>query len=150
MKKQKSVQKIILAHEPIRDNLLVVLQEINQDYGFISREQTKLVADYFQVTPAQVYAVITSSSILKAKPGRSLEVKVCTGPHCQVKGSSRVLREIEKYFNIKADKGSHPRVELQTMSCPGCCKGGPVIMINGNFYSQVRPEQVDDILKNYL
>ena len=149
-----SIQKLLLSFEPQLDNLLPLLKQVNFYFGGVSKDQVYLIAEYFKLTPARVYGVVTASDVLKeeressAKP--KLEILVCDSPHCQSHGGGKIIKEIENYLNIKAERRFNPKVFLKRTSCMGHCDQGPVMMVNGILYTRVRPEKVDDILSNYI
>lgn len=144
-----SIQKILLSFTPQPENLLPLLHEVNASFGYISKEHAYKIADYFGIAPARLYGVVTASSLLKVEKPAALEVAVCTGEHCGMKGAWKVLREAEKFLKTKVDK-KRLGVSLKTMSCIGRCEGSPVMKVNGTVFSKVRPELIDDILAGYL
>jgi NADH:ubiquinone oxidoreductase subunit E len=145
-----TIQKILLDFEPQKKNLLPLLNRVSTCFGFISKEQLYLIADYFGMAPAKVFSVITASEVLKYEKPKFLEVKICMGPHCRIKGAKRVLEEAQKVIGVRADKKSAGKFDLQTTSCIGHCLSGPVVKINGTVFNGVRSFEVDDLLKNYL
>ena len=144
-----TIQKILLKFEPENDNLLLALHEINRYFGYISKENAYKIASYFSISPAKVYEIITASEAFRSKKPRQLEIEVCTGSICKMKGAADVVNEVERYFKIKANTDSPGKVRLSTKNCYGRCNSGPIIVINGNIYETVKPADVDDILRNY-
>jgi len=62
----------------------------------------------------------------------------------------RVLEAIERELNIKAGgttKGL--KFTLETVNCVGCCALGPVVIINGECYGQMKTDKVKALLENY-
>jgi len=145
-----TIQKVLLSFKPKKENILPLLQKVNVYFGYISKDNTYKIAEYFGIAPAKIYGIITASEILKSEKPSQLEIAVCTGPHCTMKGSGEVLKEIEKYLSVKADRQASERINLKTMSCNGHCLVGPVVIINGNIHENVKPAEVDDILKDYF
>ncbi|MBD3299981.1 MAG: hypothetical protein GF347_01390 [Candidatus Moranbacteria bacterium] len=145
-----TIQKILLKHKAKRKNLLPALQEIIANFGYISKENLYIIADYFKLSPANLYGVITAGEYFKIEKPKVLEIKTCSGGNCKIKGSKEVLREVEKYLGLRADKSNHPRIKLETSSCLGRCNRAPILIVNGIIYEKVKPQDVDDILKNYI
>ncbi len=145
-----TIQKMLLLFEPKEKNLLSLLQQVNAYFGYVSREDTYRIADYFGVAPARIYGLLTVAGNLNFQKPARLEVAVCTGPNCQLKGAMDVLKEIENYLFVKADRQPTEEVNLKTISCAGHFLAGPVVVVNGNFHENVKPFEVDDILRNYL
>ncbi|MBD3244807.1 MAG: hypothetical protein GF335_02325 [Candidatus Moranbacteria bacterium] len=145
-----TIQKILLQFEPKRKNLLSALHEVNKQFGYISNQNSYKICDYFSVSPSKLYSFITSSDVLRDQKPPLLEIKVCSGGVCKMKGADKVIKEIENFLKIKADKIYNGKVEFKKISCLGKCLVGPVVIINGTMYEKVNPSMVDDILKNYI
>lgn len=131
------------------ENILPVLHKVNASFGYISKEHAYKIADYFRISPPRLFAIITSSGVLRDKKPAQLEIQVCGGVHCKTRGADKILSEIEKCLKVKAGKEFNEKIRLESVSCIGHCDGGPVMKINGTVFSRVRPELVDDILKGF-
>ena len=78
--------------------------------------------------------------------GRHL-VQVCQGTVCQIKGASNLVDVLSCILHIKpGGTDQERRFTLTTVNCLGCCSLGPVMAVNGEYYSQVSPTQIHGIL----
>ena len=145
-----TVQKILLNYDPEPQNFLKAVKEINEVFGYVSKENTYLLADYFSLSPAEAFSALSFYDEIRTKPKSDVEIKVCMGVPCEMRGSGRVLREIENFLRAKADNDKTPKLEILTSSCQGRCKRGPVVIINGNVYENVKAFEIDDILRGYF
>ncbi len=77
------------------------------------------------------------------------QVLICGGTGCTSSGSKQIQSEFQK--NIKA-KGLEGEVKIVQTGCFGLCALGPVVIIypEGTFYSQVKPEDVAEIVEEHL
>ena len=73
-----------------------------------------------------------------------MKITVCIGSSCHIKGSRRVVEQIQQLIseNNVADK-----VELGGTFCLGQCQKGVCVMVDDSFYS-VSPESVNDFFAN--
>jgi NADH:ubiquinone oxidoreductase subunit E len=73
---------------------------------------------------------------------------VCRGTGCYVKGSPRIVEELEKLLNIKEGQTT-PDMEytLETVACFGSCALAPVMVVNDQVYGRMTPEKAKEILK---
>ena len=145
-----SVQKILLEFNPDRENFLPAAKKINDIFGYISQENLYHLAKYFSFSPAEAFSAISFFDDIRTKSKPNLEIKVCMSTPCELKGASQVLKEIETFLGAKADRNMNVKLEVKTTSCQGRCQRGPVIIINGNIYEQVRPNTVDELLAGYF
>jgi len=62
----------------------------------------------------------------------------------------RVLEAIERELDIKASRTTKDlKFTLETVNCVGCCALGPVAIIDGEYYGQMKTDKVRALLENY-
>jgi len=76
-------------------------------------------------------------------------VLVCGGTGCTSSGSVKLIEEFEKRL---AENGLEKEVKIIKTGCFGLCALGPVVVIypEGAFYSMVKVEDVEEIVKEHL
>ena len=78
------------------------------------------------------------------------QISVCLGTACYVKGSGQVLERIEKELNIATGQcTSDGKFSLDACRCVGACGLAPVMIVNGDVYGRMTPDQVPGILAKY-
>jgi len=147
---QPTLQKIILEYEPHPQQLLPVLKRVNSVFGYVSQEHLYKIADYFSISPSEAFSTVSFFDDIRFTKRSNIEIRVCMSAPCELRGSSKVLREIERFLGAKADRDKNTKLEIRSASCQGRCQRGPVIIVNDNVYDQVKPEGVDDILGPYF
>lgn len=145
-----TIQKILLNFEPKKENFLPAVKEVNKIFEYISQDHVYRIADYFAMSPAEAFSAISFYEDIRIEPKADVEIKVCMSAPCEMKGSSKVLNEIERFLGQRADKDKTKKLEVITTSCQGRCLRGPVVIINGNVYENVKPFEVDDLVGGYF
>ncbi len=148
--KAPTVQKILLGFSPSPENILPALKEINRVFGHISKEQIYFLAEYFDRSPAEIFSTASFYEDLRTEPKSDVEIVICMSAPCEMRGASEVLKEVEKFLGMRADKDKNPKLEIRTSSCQGLCNRGPVMIVNGTVYENVKPLAVDDLLRSYF
>ncbi len=76
-------------------------------------------------------------------------VLVCGGTGCTSGGGKQIYEEFKK--QIKAN-GLEGEIKLLTTGCFGLCARGPIVVVypDGAFYGLVKPEDVEEIVKEHL
>lgn len=148
--KAPTVQKILLGFSPSPENILPALKEINRVFGYISKTQVYFLAEYFDHSPAEIFSTISFYEDLRTEPKPNIEIVICMSAPCEMRGASEVLKEVERFLGARADKDRTPKLEIRTTSCQGLCNRGPVMIVNGNIYENVKPLAVDDLLRSYF
>jgi NADH:ubiquinone oxidoreductase subunit E len=144
------LKKILLSFKPEPDNLLPALKEIQKRNQYVSQSDCEEVAEYFSLPLARIFSAASFFDEIRTEKSRKKIIRVCSGGPCLEENSVKVVRQIERLLGIEAENDSHPKYKLEYMSCRGLCDEGPVVELNGNIFEKVKPENVDDILKNYI
>jgi len=147
---QPTLQKILLEYEPHPRQLLPVLKRVNAVFGYVSQEKIYQIAEYFSMSPAEAFSTLSFYEDLQIGKKANVEIKVCLSAPCEMRGASRVLGEIERFLGARVDRDKTAKLTISSVSCQGRCQRGPVIIVNGNVYDHVKPQDADDILAPYF
>lgn len=145
-----SVQKTLLQFEPRPENLLAALKEIQKENGYVGEKECEKIADYFSLPLARVYSTASFYDLVKTKREKKKIIKVCSGGPCLSEKSIEIVRQIELLLKIELENDGDSKYKLELASCAGLCDRGPVVEIGGQVFEKVKPETVDDMLRNYL
>ena len=69
-----------------------------------------------------------------------LKITVCIGSSCHIKGSRRVVEQLQ---SLIAENGLDDKVELGGTFCMGNCQQGVCVTVNDSFHS-VTPETTEE------
>lgn len=125
---------------------LMCLQEAQANFGYLSREAMRLIADEFDTTTSEIYSIATFyTQFTFVKKGKYV-ITVCLGTACYVKGSAKVLEKFEQILGIKLGETTEDGMfTLASARCVGCCGLAPVTMINDKVYT-ITPDQVQETI----
>jgi len=133
-----------------RDQLIPLLQEIQDEEGFISKEAIILVGKHLKMPTSKIYGVATFYNQFRFEPQGKYHIQVCRGTACHVLGSATVLEELEKNLKSKAGKTTKDGLfSIEVVACIGACGLAPVICINGEFFGKVTSESLKTIIDEY-
>jgi NADH-quinone oxidoreductase subunit E len=140
----------IIEHYPGRpDFLIFLLQDIQAAFNFISPEALQLVCDHTGVPLSQAYSVATFYQSFSLEPKGEHEVKVCQGTACHLKGSPRLVEDLERKLGIKAGQTTKDLAfTLETVNCLGCCALSPVVVMDGQYLARATSKKVEKTLKD--
>ena len=131
-------------------NLIMILHEIQNKYGYVPRPLALSLATALDVPLARIYEVITFYNYFKLEPPGKYTISVCLGTACYLKGAPEVLAEIKSILNIEeGETTSDGLFHLAPVRCLGCCSLAPVISIDSTIYGRVKRKDVVDILRKY-
>jgi NADH:ubiquinone oxidoreductase subunit E len=134
-----------------KESLIEVLHTAQRLFGYLPEEVQLHIANRFAMPHAEVSGVISFYNFFTTTPKGEHQVSVCMGTACYVLGAERVLREFERILDIKTGEVSDDgKFSIDSLRCVGACGLAPVVTINDKVYGKVTPENVQDILEEYL
>lgn len=145
-----TTEKILLELDPEINNLLPALKKISAHFGYVGEKDAQKVADYFSAPLSKVYEIATFYDLVKTKKEPDLVIQICSGTNCTVNNAFSIIREIENRFRIKAGDEFNHKVKLEIVSCLGQCGEGPIVVINGEIFTNVTASGVHGILERYV
>lgn len=146
----QSVKEVMARYGNSPARMIEILQDLQDIYGYLSKDLLKEVSRQTEVPLARVYHVATFFKAFTLKPRGKYTIQVCTGTACHVKGAYRVLERLENVLGVKAGETTDDLMfTLETVNCVGCCALGPVVIVNGKYHGHVTPAQVESLIKEY-
>lgn len=131
-------------------NLIMVLHELQNHYGYVPREASLLLSKNLDVPLARIYEVITFYNFFKLDPPGKHRIAVCMGTACYLKGAPHILEEIKGILSVGEGQTTKDGLfQLDVVRCLGCCGLSPVIMIDDKVYGKVKKGDVMDILSGF-
>ncbi|MDE6398425.1 MAG: (2Fe-2S) ferredoxin domain-containing protein [Clostridiales bacterium] len=73
-----------------------------------------------------------------------MDIKVCIGSSCHLRGSYEVIEKLKK---LVADNGLEGKVNLGASFCLGKCGTGVTVTGDGEFWENVTPDTVEEIFR---
>ena len=148
---EQKLLEVIAKNKDIPGALLPVLHEAQEIYGYLPIEVQQMVADGLNVSLSEVYGVATFYSRFSLTPKGKHQISVCLGTACYVKGSDKVLEEVEKMLGIKSGECTPDGLfSIDSCRCVGACGLAPVMMIDEEVYGKLTPAEVHKIIANYM
>ena len=131
--------------------LISVLQEIQAKYGYLPEDALRAVAAKTGRSLVDVYGVATFYKSFRLSPQGKHHVVMCLGTACHVRGGPRVAEQFERQLGIRAGQTTPDgEFTLETVNCLGACALGPVVVIDGQYFSKVRESKVKQLIDNTL
>jgi len=137
---------IISKYQGQKWSLIPLLQEVQEQLGYIPPEGIQQIADGLGIFPSQVQGVISFYSGLYTTPRGKNVVKVCRGTACHVRGGKTILKLVKQHLDVEEGETT-PDYEytLETVACIGVCAIAPNMVINNDNYGQLNPKKVNQI-----
>ena len=142
--------KIFEKYAKKRENVIPLLQDVQEKYGYLSKESLINISEYLNVPTSNIYGVATFYNQFRLLPLGKHIIRVCRGTACHVKGSEKILEKIESDLNIKAGETTPDGLfTIETVACVGACSIAPVITVDEEFYGRLQQKDVTALLDKY-
>lgn len=129
-------------------NLIMILHEIQNHHGYVPREASLLLAEKTGVPLARIYEVLTFYHYFRLVPQGKHNITVCNGTACYLKGSARLLAELESRLGIKEGETTDDRqFHLETVRCIGCCGMSPALVVDKKTIGRAATTDVASIIE---
>lgn len=148
--KDEKIEKILSKYEKDKSNLIQILNEVQETYGYIPEDVQLEISKYLGIEMAEVYGVITFYSRFTLKPKGKYNIAVCLGTACFVKGSEKILDRVKQKLGIDVGETTKDgKFSLEATRCIGACGLAPVFTVNDEVYGKATIEMVDKVLDEY-
>jgi len=138
----------ILAEEPTGfRNLVTILQQVQNRYGFLPRQGMVEIAEHMAVSPANVYGVATFYNQFRFTPPGKCHIKVCMGTACHIKQGDLILDQWKRRLDIEeGERTEDGEYSIERVACVGACAMAPVSIVGDEVVGDMAPTKVDGIL----
>lgn len=128
---------------------LAVIQEENG--GWLSDTLIEAVADYLEMPHIAVFEVATFYTMYNLKPVGKYQIEICTNISCKLCGSHIVVEHLEKRLGIKlGETTADQKFSLKVAECLAACTNAPMMRIGKDYYENLTPEKIDQILEELV
>lgn len=144
------ISKLIDKYRGSDGGLIPLLQEAQDQVGYLPREILEQVAEGMKLSLAKVVGVATFYSQFRLKPRGKNIVRCCMGTACHVRGGASIMAMLEEALGIKTGETTKDfEFTLESVSCMGACGLAPIMTVNDEIYGKLTPEKVSEILAKY-
>jgi len=107
-----------------------------------------VVADQTGRSLVDIYGVATFYKSFSLKPRGKHLCSVCMGTACHVRGAPTVAVEFERQLGVGAGETTPDReFTLETVNCLGACALGPIAVMDGHYFSNIKSTRVKQIIE---
>jgi NADH-quinone oxidoreductase subunit E len=145
------VKELSDKHGRSRENLIPILQDIVAQHNYLTDEAMVEVAMELDISAAEVYGTASFYTFLDTQVRGKYMIRVCKTITCSMKGKGDIIHVLEDMLKIKVGETTPDlQFSLLETNCIGWCHKAPAILINDMPYTELTPEKVTDIIKDYM
>ena len=131
-------------------NLIMVLHQVQQTYGYIPRNIAIEISELLSVPLAKIYGVVTFYNFFKLQKAGKYIIQVCLGTACYLRGGDDLVKEFERQLGVGLNATTPDGLfTVEAVRCLGCCGLAPVVVINGEVHGKLETKDVERLIKTY-
>ncbi len=144
------VKNLVGVHGAKRESLLPILQGVVEEHRYLSDDAMIEVAKAINISTADVYGIATFYSFMDTVPRGKYIIRVCKTIVCDMHGKNQILQTLQSLLKIKIGGTTlNKKFSLLETNCLGWCHKGPAMLINDDVYTELTPEKVKTIIREY-
>lgn len=147
---RKKTATVLSRHAREPGSLIPILQDIQQELGYLPQVAMSEVARHLQVPETDIYGIATFYATFSLVPRGRYRISVCLGTACHVRGATRVVESLERELGIGTGGTTEDRMfSLDTVRCLGCCGRAPVLTVNEDVHGNATTAGALKTLERY-
>ena len=128
--------------------LIEVLQDVQENYGYIPEDAMEAISKELGVPLTEVYGVASFYKAFSLKPRGKNVITVCTGTACHVRGAKMVLNQATGQLGVAPNEMTEDGLfTVQHVNCLGACALGPVVTENGSCHHHMNSGKLRKLIE---
>ena len=142
------IKEICARYKDEKTPLMMILSDIQNEYGYIPLEVQELVSQETNISVAEIYGVVTFYSFFSLTPKGKYIIGCCLGTACYVKGAQQVIDKFSEILKVKPGETTEDGLfTLDALRCIGACGIAPAVSISGKVYPKMSVDQVPKVIE---
>lgn len=143
------IDSILEGRQSQPHQLIEVLQDVQEHYGYISEEAMKTISNALGVPLMEVYRVASFYKAFSLKPHGKNVITICMGTACHVRGAKLILNQASGQLGVQPSETTEDGLfTIEHVNCLGACAIGPVVIENGAFHHHMNPSKLRKLIES--
>lgn len=146
--KREQIDRIIQGNKDLPGAVMVVLNQLQNEIGYITEPMQAYVARQLNVPVGAVHGVVTFYSFFSTQPRGRHTIKFCMGTACYVGGIEQLIEKAKQSLGIEIGETTQDgSITLELCRCVGACSQAPVVVVDDEAVGRVRPNKFPQIVR---
>jgi NADH:ubiquinone oxidoreductase subunit E len=139
-----SLEKITQNYRHDGGNIITLLQETQETFGYIPREAIDYFALELNIAPSRFYGVATFYAQFRLTPAGKNKITACCGTACHVRGAERIMSGVKRELGLAENEETTKDREftVEKVACLGFCSFAPVVLVNHDVHGKTNADTV--------
>ncbi|MGH9899808.1 MAG: NADH-quinone oxidoreductase subunit NuoE [Pyrinomonadaceae bacterium] len=144
---EAEIDKHISKYPVKRSAILPLMFIVQRERGFLDAQGITYLAKRLDLTISDIWETATFYSMIAVKPRGKYHLQICRTLSCRILGSDKLTSRCSERLGIKTGETTPDgRFTLSEVECIGSCGTAPALQIGFDFYEDMTPEKVDEVL----
>ena len=147
----EALDRVISKYAAQKGALIPILQEAQEELGYLSEDTLRYIAVKTGRTLAQVYGVVTFYTQFRLEPIGKHLVRICHGTACHVGGAEDIDAAVCGHLGLGTDGGTTEDMEftVEKVVCVGACSLAPIMIVDGVAHGRLDSEKARKVIKSH-
>jgi NADH:ubiquinone oxidoreductase subunit E len=143
----KTLDRILEGRRSQPNQLIEVLQDVQEESGYVSEKDMCSVSQGLGVPLIEVYRVASFYKAFRLKPTGKIVLTMCMGTACHVRNSHLLLDQAIAQLGIKPREVTHDGLlSIEKVNCLGACALGPIVKENKIYHHHMTPAKLRKLI----
>jgi len=144
----KTLEQILEGRRSQPGQLIEVLQDVQQNYGYISKDAMQAVSRGLGVPVMEVYRVASFYKAFRLKPAGKHVLTMCLGTACHVRSARLLIDQATGQLGVKPGEVTPDGLfSIEHVNCLGACALGPIVAENGSYHHHMTPGKLRKLIE---
>lgn len=145
------IEELLRVFPEKRSALLPALKLVQQDAGYLRREELEDLGDFFDVSPNTLFQLASFYSMLNLKPVGRFHFQLCDGLPCMLHGVEEMAVQAANRLGIQPGQTTADgMVTFARIECIGSCDRPCAALVNHLYLENLTPEKIDRLCERLL
>jgi NADH:ubiquinone oxidoreductase subunit E len=127
--------------------LIEVLQDVQENYGYVSKEAMEAISRGLGVPIMEVYRTATFYKAFRLNPSGKHILTMCVGTACHVRGARLLMDQATGQIGVESGEVSEDGLfSIEHVNCLGTCALGPIVTENGCCHHHMTPGKLRKLI----
>lgn len=145
---KRIIDEIIAQNLDKKGATMVVLNQVQQEIGYIPKPVQAYIAEALGVPISKVHGVVSFYSFFTTTPRGKHTIKFCLGTACYVGGIDQIIEKAKQILKVgPGNTTPDGLITLEVCRCVGACSQAPVVVVDDNIHGKMQPNRFPKVIQ---
>jgi len=144
------IEKHLAKYPDKRSAVMPLLHIVQEEYGWVSPEGIREVADIIEIDATQVKSIAGFYTMYSEKPKGKFWLQVCTDMPCALNGADEFHKELKAYLEVEEGGTSEDGMfTVEHVMCLAACDKAPMLQCNFHYYEKLDMDKMKALIEQW-